>query len=289
MKVHKRINYYHNRHRSDGALMEKGENKNVDMVDNLYLSNQEVMKRFNFKNNKVTNFSNTSSNFHKLKNLNKEKEEELNLTEENKKSLQNQNQDNNELYNQLVNNNEDYLNTEYNETSNELMNNLLSLYETLSNKENKKINFINNNSKNRDIDKENILLIKENLKLEKEIKQFNININNDYSINEIDKLCEINRKLVKENEHYKTMINKIKISKNNEKMINNSMKYKMDFLVQNMVGSMKDIINLLDNDNIKDSYINTNMTLDNKTYSYIPTDNIDYFTQSSFTQENQFK
>ena len=287
MKVHKRINYYHNRHRSDGALMEKGENKNVDMVDNLYLSNQEVMKRFNFKNNKVTNFSNTSSNFHKLKNLNKEKEEELNLTEENKKSIQNQN--NNELYNQLVNNNEDYLNTEYNETSNELMNNLLSLYETLSNKENKKINFINNNSKNRDIDKENILLIKENLKLEKEIKQFNININNDYSINEIDKLCEINRKLVKENEHYKTMINKIKISKNNEKMINNSMKYKMDFLVQNMVGSMKDIINLLDNDNIKDSYINTNMTLDNKTYSYIPTDNIDYFTQSSFTQENQFK
>ena len=289
MKVHKRINYYHNRHRSDGALMEKGENKNEDMVEDLYLSNQEVMKKFNFKNNKVTNFSNTSSNFHKLKNLNKEKEEELNLTEENKKSLQNQNQDNNELYNQLVNNNEDYLNTEYNETSNELMNNLLSLYETLSNKENKKINFISNNNKNKDIDKENILLIKENLKLEKEIKKFNININNDYSINEIDKLCDINRKLAKENEHYKTMINKIKISKNNEKMINNSMKYKMDFLVQNMVGSMKDIINLLDNDNIKDSYINTNMTLDNKTYSYIPTDNIGYFTQSSFTQENQFK
>ena len=289
MKVHKRINYYHNRHRSDGALMEKGENKNEDMVEDLYLSNQEVMKKFNFKNNKVTNFSNTSLNFHKLKNLNKEKEEELNLTEENKKSLQNQNQDNNELYNQLVNNNEDYLNTEYNETSNELMNNLLSLYETLSNKENKKINFISNNNKNKDIDKENILLIKENLKLEKEIKKFNININNDYSINEIDKLCDINRKLAKENEHYKTMINKIKISKNNEKMINNSMKYKMDFLVQNMVGSMKDIINLLDNDNIKDSYINTNMTLDNKTYSYIPTDNIDYFTQSSFTQENQFK
>ena len=289
MKVHKRINYYHNRHRSDGALMEKGENKNEDMVEDLYLSNQEVMKKFNFKNNKVTNFSNTSSNFHKLKNLNKEKEEELNLTEENKKSLQNQNQDNNELYNQLVNNNEDYLNTEYNETSNEFMNNLLSLYETLSNKENKKINFISNNNKNKDIDKENILLIKENLKLEKEIKKFNININNDYSINEIDKLCDINRKLAKENEHYKTMINKIKISKNNEKMINNSMKYKMDFLVQNMVGSMKDIINLLDNDNIKDSYINTNMTLDNKTYSYIPTDNIDYFTQSSFTQENQFK
>ena len=56
-----------------------------------------------------------------------------------------------------------------------------------------------------------------------------------------------------------------------------------------MISSMKDIINLLDNDNIKDSYINTNITLDNKTYSYIPTDNIDYYNQSSFTQENQFK
>ena len=278
MKAHKRINYYHNRHRSDGELMEKGENKNEKMTEDLFLSNQEVIKSFNLKNNKMTNFSNTSSNFHKLKNLKKEKKEELILTEENKKEIKNQL--NNNIYN-----NEDYLNTEYNETSNELMNNLLSLYETLSNKENRKINIKNN----KNIDEENILLIKENLKLEKEIEKLNINITNDYSINEIDKLCDINRKLVKENEYYRTLINKIKISKSNEKVINNSMKYKMDFLVQNMISSMKDIINLLDNDNIKDSYINTNITLDNKTYSYIPTDNIDYYNQSSFTQENQFK
>ena len=257
MKAHKRINYYHNRHRSDGELMEKGENKNEKMTEDLFLSNQEVIKSFNLK---------------------KEKKEELILTEENKKEIKNQL--NNNIYN-----NEDYLNTEYNETSNELMNNLLSLYETLSNKENRKINIKNN----KNIDEENILLIKENLKLEKEIEKLNININNDYSINEIDKLCDINRKLVKENEYYRTLINKIKISKSNEKVINNSMKYKMDFLVQNMISSMKDIINLLDNDNIKDSYINTNITLDNKTYSYIPTDNIDYYNQSSFTQENQFK
>ena len=278
MKAHKRINYYHNRHRSDGELMEKGENKNEKMTEDLFLSNQEVIKSFNLKNNKMTNFSNTSSNFHKLKNLKKEKKEELILTEENKKEIKNQL--NNNIYN-----NEFYLNTEYNETSNELMNNLLSLYETLSNKENRKINIKNN----KNIDEENILLIKENLKLEKEIEKLNINITNDYSINEIDKLCDINRKLVKENEYYRTLINKIKISKSNEKVINNSMKYKMDFLVQNMISSMKDIINLLDNDNIKDSYINTNITLDNKTYSYIPTDNIDYYNQSSFTQENQFK
>ena len=59
-----------------------------------------------------TGFSNTSSNFHKLKNLKKEKKEELILKEKNKKEIKNQL--NNNIYN-----NEDYLNTEYNETSNE--------------------------------------------------------------------------------------------------------------------------------------------------------------------------
>ena len=63
MKAHKRINYYHNRHRSDGELMEKEENKNEKMTEDLFLSNQEVIKSFNLKNNKMTNFSNTSSNF----------------------------------------------------------------------------------------------------------------------------------------------------------------------------------------------------------------------------------
>ena len=116
-----------------------------------------------------------------------------------------------------------------------------------------------------------------------------MNSNKEYSQNEIEKLCDINRKLVKENEYYRSTINKIKISRSNEKMMNNSMKYKTDFLVQNMLTSMKDLINLLDNENNKDSYMNTNMTLDNKSYSYIPTDNLDNFTQSSFTQDNQFK
>ena len=129
------------------------------------------------------------------------------------------------------------------------------------------------------------------MKLEQEIKKLNININKEYSQNEIEKLCDINRKLVKENDFYRSMINKIKISKNNEKMINNSIKYKTDFLVQNMISSMKDLIFILDNDNTnRDSYMNTNMTLENKSSSYIPTDNLDNFTQSSFTQDNnQFK
>ena len=112
MKVQKRINYYHNRHRSDGALMEKRENKNENEAQDLFLSNQEVIKSFNIKNNNINNFSHTSLNFHKFGNTNKEKREELNLTKENTKNISYPN--NNNLNTQLDNNNEFYLNTEYN-------------------------------------------------------------------------------------------------------------------------------------------------------------------------------
>jgi hypothetical protein len=91
---------------------------------------------------------------------------------------------------------------------------------------------------------------------------------------------------MKENENYKQIINKIKINKDNEKLINNSLKYKADFLVQNMVSSMKELINLFENDINMNTNINSNMTLDNKTYSFIQTENLENFTQSSFTQDN---
>ena len=284
MKVHKRINYYHNRHRSDGILIEKREIRNENETEDLFLSNQEVIKSFNIKNN-LNNFSHTSLNFYKKPNMNNKNREELNLTEENMKNISYQN---NNTFNLELTNDEDYLTMEYNNTSDKLINNLSLLCKVLSRKENRNINSVKN-KKNKDIIEENILLIQENMKLEQEIKQLNMNSNKEYSQNEIEKLCDINRKLVKENEYYRATINKIKISRSNEKMMNNSMKYKTDFLVQNMLTSMKDLINLLDNENNKDSYMNTNMTLDNKSYSYIPTDNLDNFTQSSFTQDNQFK
>ena len=290
MKVHKRINYYHNRHRSDGALMEKREKKPENETEDLFLSNQEVIKSFNSKNNNMNNFSHTSLNFHKLRNVNNIKKEELNLTEENMKNTSYQYINQNSFYNELTNNNEDYLNMEYIEASDKLIKNLATLSKILARKENKKNNYSKKNNNTKNIDEENILLIKENMKLEQEIKMLNLNANKEYSQNEIERLCDINRKLVKENEFYRSMINKIKISKSNEKMMNNSMKYKTDFLVQNMLSSMKDLINLLDNEPSKDSYMNTNMTLDNKSsYSYLPSENIDNFTQSSFTQNNQFK
>ena len=280
MKVHKRINYYHNRHRSDGILIEKREKRNENETEDLFLSNQEVIKSFNIKNN-LNNFSHTSLNFYKKTNMNNKNREELNLTEENMKNISYQN---NNTFNLELTNDEDYLTMEYNNTSDKLIKNLSLLYNELSVKENKIINnFKNNNTKN--IDEENILLIKENMKLEQEIKI----LNKDYSQIEIEKLCDINRKLIKENEYLSSMINKIKISKNNENVMNNSMKYKTDFLVQNMLNSMKDLISILDNESNKDLYMNTNMTLDNKSCNYIPTENLDNFSQSSFSQENQFK
>ena len=280
MKVHKRINYYHNRHRSDGILIEKREIRNENETEDLFLSNQEVIKSFNIKNN-LNNFSHTSLNFYKKPNMNNKNREELNLTEENMKNISYQN---NNTFNLELTNDEDYLTMEYNNTSDKLIKNLSLLYNELSLKENKIINnFKNNNNKN--IDEENILLIKENMKLEQEIKI----LNKDYSQIEIEKLCDINRKLIKENEYLSSMINKIKISKNNENVMNNSMKYKTDFLVQNMLNSMKDLISILDNESNKDLYMNTNMTLDNKSCNYIPTENLDNFSQSSFSQENQFK
>ena len=285
MKVHKRINYYHNRHRSDGALIEKREKKTENATEDLLLSNQDIIKSTNLKDNNFNVLSHTSLNFYKKPDIinNIENNNELNLTEENIKY-------NNNNFNNELTIDENYLNIEYNNTSDKLIKNLSSLYQVLSRKENKKINFLKNKN-NKNIDEENIILIKENMKLEQEIKKLNINLNKEYSQNEIEKLCDINRKLAKENDFYRSMINKIKISKNNEKMINNSIKYKTDFLVQNMISSMKDLIFILDNDNTnRDSYMNTNMTLENKSSSYIPTDNLDNFTQSSFTQDNnQFK
>ena len=288
MKVHKRINYYHNRHRSDGALIEKQEKKPENETKDLFLSNQELIKSSNFKNNISNNFSHSSVNFYKFRNANNTtNRNDLNLTEENMKNTSYQYNHNNS-FNKEFETDEDYLSKEYYITSDKLLNSLSLLTKALSRKV--KINPKKNiKNKNKNIEEENAFLIQENMKLEQEIKMMNFNTNKEYSQNEIEKLCDLNRKLVKENEYYRTMINKIKISKSNEKIMNNSMKYKTDFLVQNMLSSMKDLIMLLDNESIRDSYMNTNMTLDNKSCSYIPTDNLDNFTQSSFTQDNQFK
>ena len=75
MKIHKRINYYHNRHRSDGALIEN-QRKRIESQDRdgLILSNKYKDK------DKEENINNSKSRKKKSKNKD---EGEVNLTEEN--------------------------------------------------------------------------------------------------------------------------------------------------------------------------------------------------------------
>ena len=302
MKVPKRINYYHNRHRSDGAIIENQRKRIENQEDLLILSDKQVYNNNNLKNKRNNNY-NSSIDINKDNNTHNNKyKNELNLTEENIRNNSikyiNDNDNNNSFYSNIFEKDENYLNIEYSHASDNLTKNLSIFYKTLTkplpkfSKKEKKSGEITD----KQLEEENLLLTKENLQLEEEINllQKNINYNNFNSNlnfgqptqNEIEQLYNINKKLIKENEYYRQIINKIKINKDNEQMINNSLKYKVDFLVQNMVSSMKELIHLFENDININSNINANMTIDNKSYSFIQTENLENFSQSSFTQEN---
>ena len=294
MKIHKRINYYHNRHRSDGALIEN-QRKKIESQDqdDLILSNKDKDKN----KDKEDNINNAKSRKKKSKNKDKD---EVNLTEEN---IGNNNSNNSFYRKNIFENDESYLNIEYFQSSNILAKNLSFFYKALS-KPLTKFSFLKNEKNKKEItekqvEEENLLLSKENYQLEQEINllQKNISQNNLYDNNkqvsqaEIEQLYNINQKLMRENEYYRQIINKIKMNKNknSDLNINNSLKYKADFLVQNMVTSMKELIYLFENEiNINDNNNgNINMSIDNKSYtSFIQTENFDNFSQSSFSREN---
>ena len=301
MKVQKRINYYHNRHRSDGALIENQRKRFENQEELLILSEKdEKSKQITQKRNK--NYYNSAININK--DNNNKYQNSLNLTEENIKNTSTKymnDNNNNSFYNNFPTN-DNYLNIEYSQASDNLAKNLSMFYKSLTkplpkfSKKEKKINEITD----KQLEEENLLLTKENIQLEHEINLLQKNINfynhniNNYdnnlnfepTQNEIEQLYNLNQKIIKENEYYRELIDKIKINKENDKMINNSLKYKTDFLVQNMVGSMKDLIQLFENDININTNVNTNMTIDNKSYSFIQTENFDNFTQSSFYHEN---
>ena len=207
------------------------------------------------------------------------------------------NDNNNSYYNNFFEKEENYLNYEYSKASGNLTNNLSSFYKALA-RPLPKFSIKEKNNReitDKQLEEENILLAKENMQLEEEInllqKSINFNTLNNLNLgqpseSEIEQLSNINQRLIRENEYYRQLINKMKINKDNEKIINNSLKYKADFLVQNMVSSMKELIHLFENDININSNINTNMTIDKNSYSFIQTENLDNFTQSSFYQEN---
>ena len=287
MKVQKRINYYHNRHRSDGALIESQRIRSENEDDLLILSDQEE--------NKVSNSNYKNKNYCYNNSMNIKNENNINLnTEENIRNNSNKYINDNKI--NFIYKDENYLNDEYNQSSQTFTKKLSTFIKHLSKplpKLTKKKEILDNQ-----IEEENLLLTKENFQLEEEINllQKNINffknINSDDNIinkeeptqNEIQKLYNMNQKLMKDNQNYIQAINKMRQNKENEKSIDNSLKYKVEFLSQNIVSSMKELIYLLEKDPN-----NPNLTLDNKSYSFMRTDNFDNFTQSSFSQENQSK
>jgi len=291
MKVRKRINYYHNRHRSDGALIENQKKRIENQEELLILSEPEEKKTLNQKYKKNNNYYNSSIN------INKDNKNDNNLTEENIKntSIKYINNSNNNNYNHIFPKEENYLNIEYSQASDKLTKTLTLFYDNLK----KSIPDFSKKNKSGEItdkqlDEQNLYLINENAQLEKEISLLQQNIKNyDHDLNimeeptqsDIEQLYNINQNLMRENENLKQMINKIKINKDSDKTISNSLKYKADFLVQNMVGSMKELISIFENDLNVNSNINTNMTIDNKSFN-LPTVNLENFTQSSFSQEN---
>ena len=291
MKVRKRINYYHNRHRSDGALIENQKKRIENQEELLILSEPEEKKTLNQKYKKNNNYYNSSIN------INKDNKNDNNLTEENIKntSIKYINNSNNNNYNHIFPKEENYLNREYSQASDKLTKTLTLFYDNLK----KSIPDFSKKNKSGEItdkqlDEQNLYLINENAQLEKEISLLQQNIKNyDHDLNimeeptlsDIEQLYNINQNLMRENENLKQMINKIKINRDSDKTITNSLKYKADFLVQNMVGSMKELISIFENDLNVNSNINTNMTIDNKSFN-LPTVNLENFTQSSFSQEN---
>ena len=297
MKAQKRINYYHNRHRSDGALIENQRKRIENQEELLILSDKEENNNNNSKNRRNNNNYNNSTNLNK-DNINNKYKNDSNLTEENlRKNSIKDNGNENSFYHNFPDN-ENYLNLEYSQASNNLTKNLQIFYNSLTKPLTK---FSKKEKRNRkmtekQLEEENLLLTKENIQLEHDINilQKNLNVYNDInnfnfeipSQNEIEQLFNMNQNLLRENEYYRQYINKIKINKENEKMVNNSLKYKADFLVQNMVGSMKELLHLLENDINVNSNLNTNLSLDNKSYSFIPTENLENFTQSSFSRED---
>ena len=305
MKFQKRINYYHNRHRSDGVLIENQRQRMENQEELKLLSDKDESNSINSKNKRNKKNYNNSINLNKENSNNKYKKDS-NLTEENLRndSIKYASDNNNSFYH-ILSNDENYLNIEYSQASNDLTKKLSIFYKSLAKPLPKLPKKDNRNREKIDkqLEEENLLLTKENIQLEKEINLLkkNLNFYNDInyfnyetpSQNEIEQLFNKNQNLIRENEYYRQAIHKIKINKENEKMINNSLKYKADFLVQNMVGSMKELIHLFENDINVNTNMNTNLSIDNKSYtlnSFIPTDNLENFTQTSFSQEdNQSK
>ena len=133
MKVQKRINYYHNRHRSDGVLIENQRQRMENQEELKLLSDKDESNSINSKNKRNKKNYNNSINLNKENSNNKYKKDS-NLTEENLRndSIKYASDNNNSFYH-ILSNDENYLNIEYSQASNNLTKNLSIFYNNYKN------------------------------------------------------------------------------------------------------------------------------------------------------------
>lgn len=219
-----KITYHNNRHRSDGMLLDAEQNDN------------------NLNNNDYT-------------------DQNVNVTQENLNEKNN--------YLNSFNSSENYLNEKYEESSSNLINELNDLFNNLSeplSRQGMVISTENSSKKfNLKLDDENMLLSQENYKLEEKINYIKAkisgNVNNEFESEEnttygydenlveeeLTKLFKQNQKLMNENAFLKRELNKLKsIRSKSSSLFPENNKYRMDCLVQSMVGTMKELVFLFE-------------------------------------------
>ena len=143
------------------------------------------------------------------------------------------------------------INTKYDECMvilNEKMKTMLSQLNKydITNKTQNSISLSSLKMENKKLDKENEMLLEQYRELKENYKEVNDN-SNVISNRQLKKIKEENKVLQRENDMLMERIRKLKKYKKN-KLLGSTMKYRMEFLLQIMTGSMKELVYLFENE-----------------------------------------
>ena len=143
------------------------------------------------------------------------------------------------------------INTKYDECMvilNEKMKTMLSQLNKydITNKTQNSISLNSLKMENKKLSKENEMLLEQYRELKENYKEVNEN-SNVISNRQLKKIKEENKVLQRENDMLMERIRKLKKYKKN-KLLGSTMKYRMEFLLQIMTGSMKELVYLFENE-----------------------------------------
>ena len=143
------------------------------------------------------------------------------------------------------------INTKYDECMvilNEKMKTMLSQLNKydITNKTQNSISLSSLKMENKKLNKENEMLLEQYRELKENYKEVNDN-SNVISNRQLKKIKEENKVLQRENDMLMERIRKLKKYKKN-KLLGSTMKYRMEFLLQIMTGSMKELVYLFENE-----------------------------------------